>query len=259
MFRLWRGVNNSLLSLLRRSSRLGELSGTTRWLLLAVVVVLFVVLGYAILRLSPYLEDFKEYGYLGAFLVSFITSTTVIFPAPGFVVIWALAASPAFSWPWVALAATIGGGLGESTAYLAGYGGAVVIAPEQSKWYKRAEDWMRRYGSATIFFFSITWLPFDFVGIAAGALRFPFWKFLLVTLAGRMPRTFLGCYVAYLGWTTFSPLLPFLYELPWWFWVIIGIGIVAIIVGIVVIWRRMRAGAWMNIALSRALKGWRRK
>ncbi|MBE0416091.1 MAG: VTT domain-containing protein, partial [Dehalococcoidia bacterium] len=218
MFRLWLGVNPALARLLRRLSRLRELSGTTRWLLLAIVVVLFIVLGYAILRLSPYLEGFEQYGYLGAFFVSVITSSTVILPAPGFFVIGALAASQAFSWALVALASGVGGALGESTAYLAGYGGAVIITPEQSKWYKRAEDWMRRYGSVTIFIFSITWLPFDFVGIAAGALRFPFWKFLLATIAGRMPRTFLGCYLAYLGWELLPGFLDWLSGLAWWIW-----------------------------------------
>jgi len=243
LFRPWHGVNTSLTSLRRRLSQLGELSGTTRWLLLVVIVVLFIAFGYAILRLSPYLEEFEQYGYLGAFLVAFICSSTVIFPAPGFVVIWALAASPAFSWSLVALASGVGGALGEFTSYLAGYGGAVVIHPEQSKWYKRAEYWMRRHGSATIFIFSITWLPFDFVGIAAGALRFPFWKFLLANAAGRLPRTFLGCYLAYLGWELLPELWDSLRGLAWWNWVIIGVGAAVIIGGIIIIiWRRRWAG-----------------
>jgi len=211
-------------------------------LLLAVIVVLFVAFGYAILSLTPHLEAFEQYGYLGAFLVAFISCATVIFPAPGFIVIWALAASPAFSWPLVALASGVGGALGESVAYLAGYGGVVVIHPEQSKLYKRAEYWMRRHGSATIFIFSITWLPFDFVAIAAGALRFPFWKFMLANLAGRVPRSFLGCYLAYVGWELASLLWDSLRGMAWWNWVLIGVGVVVIIGGIIIIWRRRRAG-----------------
>ncbi len=233
MFRPWRGVNTSLASLPRRISRLGELSGAKRWLLIAVVVVLIALLCYSIYLLTPYLEGLEQYGYIGAFLVAFVSSNSVLFPIPGIAVILAMAASPAFSWALVALAAAIGGGLGEFTAYLAGYGGAVVISPEQSKWYKRAEDWMRRYGSITIFVFALTWLPFDIVGIAAGALKFPFWKFLLATLAGRLPRTFIECYLAYLGWETLSGLV-------WWIWAIIGIYI-AVIIGGIIIWRRRRA------------------
>ena len=234
MFRPWRGVSTPLASLLRHISRLMELSGTKRWLLLAFIVVLIALLCYAIFRLTPYFEGFEQYGYLGAFLVAFISSITIFFPIPGIVVILAIAANPAFNWALVALAAGIGGALGEFTAYLAGYGGAVVIAPEQSRWYKRAENWMRRYGSATIFVFSLTWLPFDIVGIAAGALRFPFWKFLLATLAGRLPRSLLECYLAYLGWEILG-------GLAWWIWVIIGVCIAVIIGGIIIIWRRQRA------------------
>ena len=233
MFRPWRGVSTPLASLLRQISRLMELSGTKRWLLLAFIVVLIALLCYAIFRLTPYFEGFEQYGYLGAFLVAFISSITIFFPIPGIVVILAIAANPAFNWALVALAAGIGGALGEFTAYLAGYGGAVVIAPEQSRWYKRAENWMKRYGSATIFVFSFTWLPFDIVGIAAGALRFPFWKFLLATLAGRLPRSLLECYLAYLGWEVLG-------ELAWWIWVIIGVCIAVIMGGIIIIWWRQR-------------------
>jgi len=126
-----------------------------------------------------------------------------------------------------------GGALGESTAYIAGYGGAAIITHQQSKWYARAENWMRRYGSATIFVFALTPLPFDVAGIAAGALRFPFWKFLLATLAGRLPRSLLECYLAYLGWEVLG-------ELAWWIWVIIGVCIAVIMGGIIIIWWRQR-------------------
>lgn len=252
MFRPWRGVNDSLASLARRIYQPSELSGKTRLLLGAVIVISVTALCYAIFRLWPYLEGFEEYGYLGAFLVAFITSTTVIFPLPGFAVIGVIAVTPAFNWAVVALAATIGGGLGEFTAYLTGYGGAVIVTPEQSKWYKRAEGWMRRHGTATIFLFAITPLPFDVVGIAAGALRFPFWKFILATIAGRLPKTFIGCYLAYKGWEVLSGLawwsvLAWLSGLAWWIWIIIGIGVAIIIggmIGMIIILILWRWQAW---------------
>ncbi|MBE0415969.1 MAG: VTT domain-containing protein [Dehalococcoidia bacterium] len=235
-------MSDFLSSISHRISQLGEISGVRRRLLLAAIVILVVVLCYAIFRLSPYLEGFERYGYLGAFLVAFIASTTVIFPIPGFIVIWAMAASPAFSWAWVALAAAIGGGLGEFTAYLAGYVGAAVVTPEQSGWYQRAENWMRRYGGVTIFLLALVpVIPFDLAGIAAGTLRFPFWKFLLATLAGRLPRTFIECYLVYLGWKRLPTLGAFLGELTWWSWVIIGVCIAVIIGSIIMIRRRKRA------------------
>ena len=226
----------------QRIYRLREISGAERWLLLGVIAVLVIILSYAILRLYPYFEGLEQYGYIGAFLVTFICSTTVIFPTPGFVVIWAMAASPAFSWSWVALVAAIGGGLGEFTAYLVGYAGKVVIAPEQSRWYQRAEGWMRRYGGVTVFAFALApFLPFDVAGIVAGTLRYPFWKFMLATVAGRVPRSFIECYLVYIGWEQLPLFWDFLGRLTWRSWVIIGLCVAVIIGGIIIIiWQRKR-------------------
>ena len=242
MFKPWRGVNAVVAVLVRHISRMSELSGTKKWLLLSFIVALYFLFSYAIFRLWPYMGEFEQYGYLGAFLVAFIASISIIFPIPGIILVLAIAANPDLNWALVALAAAIGGGLGETTAYLAGYGGAVVIAPGQSKLYERAEKWMKRYGSATIFAFSLSWLPFDIVGIAAGALRFPLWKFLLATFAGRLPRTLLEIYLARRGWEILSD-NTWWSGLAWWSWVIIGVGMTVIIGGIIffIVWQRRRA------------------
>ena len=80
-------------------------------------VILFLGFCYAIYRITPYLEGFQQYGYIGAFLVAFISSATVIFPMPGIVIVLAIAASPVFNTALVALAAGVGTTLGETTAY----------------------------------------------------------------------------------------------------------------------------------------------
>jgi len=239
LFRPWRRVKTPFSSLLQRIYWLMELRGTKRWLLLAIIAILIALICYGVYHLYGYFGEFKEYKYLGAFLVGLISSMTIIFPIPGIAATVALALDPSLNWALVAMAAAVGGSLGESTAYLAGYGGTVVIAPEHSKWYKRAEKWMGRYGGATIFIFSLTWLTFDIAGIAAGALRFPFWKFLLATLAGRLPRSLLECYLAIKGWEMLSE-LGWWRELVWWSWVIIGVGIAVIIAGIIIIWKGRR-------------------
>lgn len=176
-----------------------ELNKRTKWLIVSLFIILALGLSYVVLRFSTGLEWFEQYGTLGAFLIAFITNVTILFPVPGFAIVWAIAASTPH-WALVALAAGIGGGLGEFTAYLAGRWGAVLIDPERSTWYKRSVIWMERYGSLTVFIFSFTWLPFDLAGIAAGALRFPFWKFLLWTVVGRLLRNLIECYLAHLGW-----------------------------------------------------------
>jgi membrane protein YqaA with SNARE-associated domain len=193
------GTNPDWDILLHKLSGLRELPKRTRWLIVSLILALALGLSYVVLRFSTGLEWFEQYGTLGAFLIAFITNATILFPVPGFAIVWAIAASTPH-WALVALAAGVGGGLGEFTAYLAGRWGSVLIDPDKSTWYRRAEAWMGRYGSLTVFIFSFTWLPFDLAGIAAGALRFPFWRFLLWTVVGRLLRYLIECYLAHLGW-----------------------------------------------------------
>lgn len=184
---------------LRKLSSLMELNKRIKWLIVILLLVLALGLSYVVLRFSTGLDWFEQYGTLGAFIIAFITNITILFPVPGFAIVWSIAASTPH-WALVALAAGIGAGLGEFTAYLAGRWGMVLIDPEKSTWYRRAGVWMERYGSLTVFVFSFTWLPFDLAGIAAGALRFPFWRFLLWTVVGRLLRYLIECYLAHLGW-----------------------------------------------------------
>jgi len=66
---------------------------------------------------------------------------------------------------------------------------------------------MKRYGSAAIFIFSLTPLPFDLVGIAAGSLRYPRWEFLLYCWAGRMIRELIIVYGGWYGWSSVESLI----------------------------------------------------
>ena len=80
----------------------------------------------------------------------------------------------------------------------------MAIGAEQSQRYQKAENWMKRYGSGTIFVFALApFLPFDLAGIAAGTLRFPFWKFFVACLCGRLVRAFIQVYVV---WAIFPDL-----------------------------------------------------
>lgn len=148
------------------------------------------------------LKSFLPWGYAGAFLVSLISCCTIIFPLPGDLVVWMIAGLPEFSWFWVGFAASVGSALGELTGYFAGYWGRAAVKGKHLERLERAELWMKRYGSPVVFLFALTPLPFDIVGIASGSLRFPLWKFLLASWAGRLPRAIL---VAYLGSVLLRP------------------------------------------------------
>lgn len=231
-----------------RSSKTNEVRGYRRWLFLALIVIAVLGISYAILRFSSNLEWFEQYGYIGAFVVSFIACSTIFLPIPGFVVVAAIAASPDTNWAIVALVSSLGGGLGQSTSYLAGLSGAAVVHPAHLKWYRKAEEWMKRWGSLTVFIFALTPLPFDLVGMAAGALRFPFLKFVLATIAGHLPRELVVCYLAHLGWGKFSDFWQSIENVPWWGWLLFGLGVALILVGIVLLWWIRRRRRNLSIA-----------
>ncbi len=241
MSKLFHGLTDRLADFVHHaSSRADQMSRRKRWLLGALIIIAVAGLSYGVLQASHYLKGFEQYGALGAFLTSFIASSSIFFPVFGFVIVGAIAASGASNWALVALASASGSALGQFTAYLAGYGGAAVIHKQQSIWYRKAEDWMKRYGSLAIFFFALTFLPVDVVGIVAGALRFPYWKYLLATFTGYLPKTLIGCYLAHSVFRHWPSLGELLGGVPWWGWVLIAIGIALIIAGVVLLWMMRR-------------------
>ncbi|MEK7848652.1 MAG: VTT domain-containing protein [Chloroflexota bacterium] len=147
------------------------------------------------------LAGLAYYAYGAVFLVTLVSSAMVVLPAPGLAFV--LAAATRWDPTPVALAASLGGTLGEVTGYLLGRWAGAAIARRRPALYLKAEGWMKRYGLAAVWFFAFfPLLMFDFVGIAAGALRFPLWKFLLVVWAARLPRSFIEVYTggAFFGW-----------------------------------------------------------
>jgi uncharacterized membrane protein YdjX (TVP38/TMEM64 family) len=120
-------------------------------------------------------------------------NATIVLPAPGLTLVFALGS--ALNPIATGLAAGAGAALGELTGYLAGYTGREVV--EDQALYRRFEGWMKRYGSATLFILAIIPNPFfDIAGVVAGALGFTWWRFLLVSWAG---KTIQGIMIAYAG------------------------------------------------------------
>lgn len=143
------------------------------------------------------LEGLRRYGYLGVFLANLLPSLSVVIPAHLFFsghainVFVAGLASPLL----VAVVASLGSTLGEISAYSLGYGGQHILKLERFRRYKVAENWMKRRGWLAVV--TSAFLPifiFDFVGIAAGALKLSLPKFLFFTYLGRLPRAIIEVY-----------------------------------------------------------------
>jgi membrane protein DedA with SNARE-associated domain len=162
---------------------LGWLRGKSVPLLgLLLVVAITVGIFYFYRHYPGRIEELKTYGYLGAFVLSVIFNATLILPAGNMLIMVALAAtmpSPVL----VGLVGGLGASIGEITGYVAGRSGRGLVT--KSQMYNRVEGWLQRWGWLTIFLFSVVPFVFDLAGLAAGALRYPFWRFFIFCWLGR--------------------------------------------------------------------------
>ena len=166
----------------------------TRERYLQIIALLFVLVLSAFLLINrEKVAELEMYGYIGVFLISIITSSTIVVPVPGWILVATMGAilNPVL----VGIVSGLGGTLGEMTGYLLGYGGRLAI--DNVNIYNRLVQWMKRWGSVTIFILALIPNPlFDIAGATAGLLRFPLWKYILFGAAGRIPK---HIFFAYLG------------------------------------------------------------
>ncbi len=156
---------------------------------IAIIVVLFIY--------RDIVAELGNWGYLGAFLISLVGNATVILPMPSLLLLFALGIT--FNPALIGLTGAVGGAIGELSGYIMGYSGHTYI--KNVKLYIRAETWMKKWGSASIFVFAlIPFLPIDIAGIAAGALRFPLWKFMIACFSGKALLYIGMTYATVWGW-----------------------------------------------------------
>jgi membrane protein DedA with SNARE-associated domain len=149
------------------------------------VLALFAVIGITIYIISirAHVGEFAAYGYPGIFLIAMLANATVLLPAPGVAIIYAMGS--VFNPFGVALAAGTGAAIGELSGYLAGFSGQAVI--DRGDVYDRIHPWVEKYGGWAILVLSAIPNPFfDVAGIAAGMARMPVRTFLLFTWIGQM-------------------------------------------------------------------------
>lgn len=127
--------------------------------------------------------QFAGFGYPGIFLIALLANATVLLPAPGVAIIYAMGAI--FNPFGVGLAAGTGGAIGELSGYLAGFSGQAVV--ERTEVYARIKPWVDKYGGWAIMVLSAIPNPFfDIAGIAAGIAKMPIQVFLFFTLMGQL-------------------------------------------------------------------------
>ena len=129
----------------------------------------------------------SQAGYGAVALIVLVGSAGLVVPVPALAT--ACTAAGFLDPALVALIAACAGTVGELTGYFLGYTGRGVI--DKSRLYQRVESWMRRRGWVVLFVMAAIPNPFfDVAGIAAGALRYPLWQYLLAAGSGKLVKFF---------------------------------------------------------------------
>ena len=148
--------------------------------LVGFAIVVGVVLAALLLRsrLDPSLV-----GYTGVALSALLASGGLLIPVPALVIV---CSASLFLVPLlVGVVAGVAETAGELTGYYLGYNGRHLVTGRF--FYHRVERWMRTRGWLLLFLLALVPNPiFDVVGIAAGLIRYPLWRFLGVVAAGKL-------------------------------------------------------------------------
>jgi uncharacterized membrane protein YdjX (TVP38/TMEM64 family) len=144
------------------------------------VAVILLTLGIVLNRSR--MDDLGALGYAGAFLAMLLSNATLVLPAPGLVIVFALGST--LNPILVGLCAGLGATLGEITGYVAGYGGLGILVETPTA--VRLNGWMERNGTLTVFALSLIPNPFfDLAGMLAGAGRMSLLRFLAIAFVGK--------------------------------------------------------------------------
>ena len=137
----------------------------------------------------------KALGYPGVFFLSLLASGGMVFPIPSLAATCG-AAGLDLNLIIVGVLAGLGETLGELVGDSIGFGGQSVV--QRRRIYKRARTWMIRWGIGVLLILSIIPNPiFDFVGIAAGALRYPMKRFLITVWVGKTLKGLIIAHVCF--------------------------------------------------------------
>ncbi len=151
-------------------------------ILIALVVILW----------SNYLEKFSTMDYVGVFIISLLSSATLLIPAPSwvFVVGMGRVLNPYL----LGIVAGIGSGFGEITGYLAGKGISHLLHTNVK--YHEYKEWIKENDLLAIGILAFIPNPlFDIAGMAAGKLGIKMWRFIVACMIGRILRYTMLAYI----------------------------------------------------------------
>lgn len=156
--------------------------------------VIIISLSIFLLKPSDFVkENFETLGYGGVFLFMFFSSATVLFPMPGLAAVFFMGRymNPLF----LGIAAGLGCAFGELTGYAFGYSGKIMLDNRKMIVYERAKEWVKKNGFIVIFSFAAIPSPADVIGVAAGTMAYPIWRFFMASAMGNIIKCILFAYL----------------------------------------------------------------
>jgi membrane protein YqaA with SNARE-associated domain len=143
-------------------------------------------------------REFSRYGYIGAFIVSFLAGVTVLVPVPSVFIVFTLGAvlNPVF----MGIVAGAGEAVGSMVVYVIGIGNARAFHALDHGVMARFRVWIKTRGALSIFLMSAIFNPlfFPFTAVA-GMMHFGWWRFFLLCLAGKVLKNIIVAGAGYYG------------------------------------------------------------
>ncbi|MDD5163518.1 MAG: VTT domain-containing protein [Candidatus ainarchaeum sp.] len=143
-----------------------------------------------------------NYGLAGVFLAAIGLNASVLLPLPFDIIFVFIAGLRVFNPLFLGIAAGAGAAMGEMVGYATGYFGSKTIEKMTHAQTGKVNDFKNRIknlGTIFIFIGALIPFPFDFIGIAAGLIKFDWKRFLAAAMLGRIIRHVLIAYAIFYG------------------------------------------------------------
>jgi membrane protein DedA with SNARE-associated domain len=163
-----------------------------------VALVVTLALCFIVIYYWEYIEQLKQLGYAGVFLIGILTSATAVVPIPGLLIVFTLGSVlvPVL----VGVFSGLGEAVGSIVIYLTGYAGHKAIKRIPNRFRDKFELWLKKRGSIAVLTMSViinpVFMPFTAV---AGMMRFGLVKFFLLCFTGKTIKNTIVAYLGYFG------------------------------------------------------------
>ena len=127
-------------------------------------------------------EPFLRYGYPGIFLFNALSG-------PGMLLLPSL--SLKMSGLILSAVSAAGMAVNDSVSWWIGINTEALV--DRGKKLENISKILNKYGMVGLFIWSMLPFPYDFVGLAAGYLGIPYWKYVIPTFLGKFVRFWLIC------------------------------------------------------------------